>query len=191
MHFLSIILCASVLQSTQVLAAFRPDLKDNVQVAQPEIENKDKITAETLEIPMKAYPGSDFEIIFRCTNPKKQFTLTDGKEWVACCLPGQVLLGSEETAFDCCAPEEVLVEAKGTKRYKCCAVGQIYDGSVCKAPGKVVGPGKVTENANCTKGEVMVNGNCVCPTGTSRDSDGTCQPLECTSGIQSGESRRS
>lgn len=185
MHFLSTILCASALQSVQVLAAFRPELKDNVQVAELEFEHKNKITAETLEIPMKAYPGSDFEIIFRCTDAKKQFTLTSNKEWVACCLPGQILLGSEGTAFDCCAPEELLIEAEGTHRYKCCAPGQEYDGRVCKKPGEVV-VDPVT--VNCTKGEVLVNGNCVCPAGTSRDIDGTCQPLECTSGIQSGES---
>lgn len=172
MRFLDLALFASGLYTTQTLAAFRPDLRENVQVAQ--LEPEQKVADDATEIPLKAYPGSDFEIAFKCHDPAKQFTFSDCKTWVACCRAGQQLLGSEVTAFDCCSADQDLKGSKDTG-YKCCPTGQTWE--ECNGH-KVV---------TCAATEILVNGQCVCPAGTYRTATGQCEALECSSGLQSGK----
>jgi len=179
MRIFFIALCTSVLHAIQVLAAFRPDLRENVQVA--ELEPEQNVPDSATEIPMKAYPGSDFEIVFKCVEASKLLTFSDCKTWVACCLPGQRLLKSEiAMVFDCCKQDEDLVGSKNTG-FGCCSPGLEFDGIGCRHPGK--------KDPLCPRGEVPVNGQCVCPLETVRGIDGTCQVLECSSGIQSGKQR--
>lgn len=90
MKFVYLVLINSAFYSTQTHAAFRPDLRENVQVA--ELEPDQRVSDSATEIPLKAYPGSDFEIAFKCTDETKQFTFADHKHWVACCHQGQRLL---------------------------------------------------------------------------------------------------
>ncbi|TAQ86874.1 hypothetical protein B7494_g4793 [Chlorociboria aeruginascens] len=176
MRFLSLVLCTSVLHSIEVFAAFRPDLRENVQVA--ELEPDQKVPDSATEIPMKAYPGSDFEIVFKCVEASKLLTFSDTKSWVACCLPGQKLLSTaEDTIFDCCEQDEDLVGNK-TTGFRCCSSGLEFDGTGCRVPGK---------GTICPRGEIAVNDQCVCPPGTARSIDGACQILECSSGVQSGK----
>ncbi|KAK0106846.1 hypothetical protein ONS95_003568 [Cadophora gregata] len=174
MKLLNIILVSSALHGSQTLAAFRPDLQENVQVA--EIEPDQRVSDGATEITLKAYPGSDFEIAFKCTDDTKQFTFADHKHWVACCRPGQKLLGSEFTAFDCCDPSQELLGSKGTG-YRCCPIGKTYD--ECTGVYKPV--------ATCPGAETLINGQCTCPSGTYRASNGVCEALKCSSGVQSGK----
>lgn len=173
MKFLNLILTTSVLYSTHVLAAFRPDLRENVQVA--ELEPDQRIAADATEIPLKAYPGSDFEIIFKCVDGSKQFTFAENKRFVACCTPDQQLLGSEATAFDCCNAGEELVGCAETG-YVCCPAGMSYE--ECNG---------IIKPVVCPDSEILVNDQCVCPPGTFRSATGVCEDLQCSSGIQSGK----
>jgi hypothetical protein len=90
MKFLQALFAASALYISQTLAALRPDLRENVQVA--ELEPDQRVSDGATEIPLKAYPGSDFEIAFKCLDDSKQFTFAENKHWVACCRSGQRLL---------------------------------------------------------------------------------------------------
>ncbi|KAI1090030.1 hypothetical protein F5B19DRAFT_494857 [Rostrohypoxylon terebratum] len=152
------------------LGAIRTDLqRRNVEVA--EIDKNAHIDHDNQEIVFKE--GGDFEDVFRCTRSSgKRLTFTADNTVAACCLPGQRLLGTLDTAFDCCAPGHSLT---GTDRngYKCCPTGQFFDGLRC---GGV-----------CMNGRVMVDGQCVCPPGTSSTADGSCKALAgCDSGITTG-----
>lgn len=173
MRFLSLTLAAAALYAVPTLAAFRPELKKNVQVA--ELEPEQRVEADATEIPLKANPGSDFDIIFICKDANKQFAFTECKRWVACCPPGSRLLGSEDTAFDCCGLDQDLIGSKDTG-YKCCAAGQTFD----ECTGRV-------EPVTCPIGEILVNDQCFCPPGTYRTTTGICEPLECSSGLLSGK----
>jgi hypothetical protein len=178
MKFLNLILTTStllLLHSTHILAAFRPDLRENVQVA--ELEPDQRVAAGATEIPLKAYPGSDFEILFKCVDDSRQFTFADDKRFVACCSPGQQLLGSEATAFDCCNVGEELVGCADTG-YQCCPAGMSYE--ECTGTYKP---------KTCPDSEILVNSQCLCPLGTYRTPAGVCEALQCSSGIQSGEFR--
>ncbi|OTB09181.1 hypothetical protein M426DRAFT_34099, partial [Hypoxylon sp. CI-4A] len=91
------------------------------------------------------------------------------KTFLACCIPGHRLLGDIHTAFDCCADGHSLTGNDRTG-YRCCPVGQSYDGYQC---GSV-----------CKHGRIMVDGECVCPPGTSPAADGGCKgPVGCDSGL--------
>ncbi|GKZ28428.1 hypothetical protein AbraIFM66950_007096 [Aspergillus brasiliensis] len=105
----------------------------------------------------------------------KKLSLSDNKKYAGCCLPGQRLLGSPETAFDCCAEGHDLAGSKDTG-YTCCPEGQTYDGDTCQAPEPV-----------CENGKVLKNGECACPKGTKEDEDGTCVPAKCSSGLETGK----
>jgi hypothetical protein len=174
MRLLSFAFTALAVYTIPVFAAFRPDLRKNVQVA--ELEPEQKVSSDATEIPLKAYPGSDFEIAFKCTDPTKQFTFTDCKTWVACCRPGQILLGDEATAFDCCEVDQELLGEKGT--YQCCPSGLTYD----ECLGNLNETGTV-----CPDGELLVNEQCFCPPGTYRTDTGVCERLQCSSGLLSGK----
>ncbi|KAG4442112.1 hypothetical protein IFR05_002398 [Cadophora sp. M221] len=174
MKLLTVTLVTSAFFGGRALGAFRPDLRENVQVA--ELEPDQRVSDSATEIPLKAYPGSDFEIAFKCTDESKQFTFADHKHWVACCRPGQKLLGSEFTAFDCCNAGHELLGSKGTG-YKCCPIGKTYD--------ECTGVYKPT--VTCPGAEILVNGQCVCPSGTYQTSPGVCETLKCSSGVQSGK----
>jgi hypothetical protein len=100
-----------------------------------------------------------------CAAPGTRPTLSTNKKYFACCLDGQHLLGSPETAFDCCADGHDLAGSPETG-YHCCPTGYDFDGRLCK-------PKPVT---TCKNGKVMVNGQCVCPEGTTDAADGSCQP---------------
>lgn len=84
----------------------------------------------------------------------------------ACCLPGQNLVGSKDTAFDCCGEGHDLAGEKGVG-FTCCPTGQKFDGKMCKpcAPEPPV----------CRNGKTMKDGMCVCPT-DSYEKDGVCVP---------------
>ena len=183
MRFLSLGLYASTVFSPRVFAAFRPDLRVNVQVAQ--LEPDQKVPEGATEIPMKAYPGSDFEISFKCHDPAKKLTFSDCQTWVACCEPGHRLLGSEFTAFDCCCEGEYLTGSKECG-FKCCPIGLVFNGTECvKSDGSGGGDDKVV-GTKCPLEEVLINGQCVCPTGTVRASNGLCKALGCSSGVRTG-----
>ncbi|KAH8587869.1 hypothetical protein B0O99DRAFT_525998 [Bisporella sp. PMI_857] len=176
MKFLQALFAASALYISQTLAALRPDLRENVQVA--ELEPDQRVSDGATEIPLKAYPGSDFEIAFKCLDDSKQFTFAENKHWVACCRSGQRLLGSEVTAFDCCNAGQDLVGRQNTG-YKCCPIGQTYE--ECTQTYKPPKP------VTCPGAEILVNGQCICPSGTYRSSTGVCEVLKCSSGIQTGK----
>ncbi|KAH1271231.1 hypothetical protein KXX33_001053 [Aspergillus fumigatus] len=102
-------------------------------------------------------------------------TLSADKKHFACCLAGQRLLGSPETAFDCCADGHDLAGSAQTG-YHCCPTGYSFDGQQCKQV--------------CKNGRLMVNGQCVCPEGTAEANDGSCQAKTqtmCTSGLERGK----
>ncbi|KAH8424285.1 cysteine-rich secreted protein [Aspergillus melleus] len=105
----------------------------------------------------------------------KKLSLSGDKKFAGCCLSGQRLVGSPDTAFDCCATGHDLAGSKDTG-YICCPQGEVYDGVVCKAAEPV-----------CQNGKVLVNGECVCPKGTKEGKHGTCEVVKCDSGLQTGK----
>ncbi|KAI1820151.1 cystein rich protein [Xylaria intraflava] len=99
--------------------------------------------------------------------------LMENKNYFACCAAGQRLLGSPETAFDCCADGHDLV-GSADAGYHCCPTGFHYDGKICKS--------------FCKNGQMLVDGKCVCPSGTTEAADGTCKPKsKCSSGLEYGK----
>ncbi|KAK4450467.1 hypothetical protein QBC34DRAFT_349222 [Podospora aff. communis PSN243] len=133
----------------------------NIQVA-----NLDATTVinEDMKLIVFRDPNSAFTDYMGC-NPDKgtQFTYSADRQWVGCCLPGQTLEGSRETAFDCCGAGHKLVGSKEAG-YRCCPSGQEFDGAKCKDPTPV-----------CQNGKLLVDGKCVCPAGTVESSSGGCQ----------------
>ncbi|KAE8352089.1 hypothetical protein BDV28DRAFT_8258 [Aspergillus coremiiformis] len=108
-----------------------------------------------------------------CAAPGAVPTLTSDKKYFACCLEGQKLLGSLETAFDCCAAGHDLV-GSGEVGYRCCPTGQTYDGLICKPV--------------CENGKVLVDGKCVCAKGPGEGPGaGPIPEPFCTSGLTSGK----
>lgn len=150
----------------------RADFWKNIPVR--EIHEGDRIDEanDRVEIPAK----DGFVDYFACDAKNgKVITLTDDKKFAACCLHGQKLLGSPETAFDCCASGHALAGKEATG-YHCCPTGQDYDGSKCTNPSPV-----------CQNGKVLVDGKCACPQGTKEAADGTCKKKTgCDSGIMTG-----
>lgn len=133
-----------------------------------------KINGNTIE-----YSDPDCEPDLHCVTTKTCAaagtvpTLSADKKYFACCIAGQNLLGSPDTAFDCCAPGHDLVGSTDTG-YHCCPTGYTFDGKICKPV--------------CKNGKVLVDGQCVCPDGTVDAGDGTCKPKPaCSSGLQSGK----
>ncbi|KAK4240377.1 hypothetical protein C8A03DRAFT_13276 [Achaetomium macrosporum] len=130
------------------------------------------------------YNDPDCRAGMRCTSievcdaPGTVPTLSDDKKRFACCLEGQHLLGSPETAFDCCADGHDLAGSPQAG-YHCCPTGYTYDGRLCKPV------------PTCKNGKVLVNGQCVCPEGTVEAADGTCQTRQptghCESGLETGK----
>ncbi|KJZ80452.1 hypothetical protein HIM_00302 [Hirsutella minnesotensis 3608] len=96
--------------------------------------------------------------------------------FAVCCLQGQRLVGSRDIAWHCCAEGHDLAGSKETG-YRCCQIGHKYNGTVCVKPDF------------CPNGKVLVNGKCVCPTGSAETSGGTCEPSTqtCSSGIETGK----
>lgn len=84
----------------------------------------------------------------------------------ACCLPGQNLVGSKDTAFDCCGEGHDIAGEKDVG-YTCCPTGQKWDGKACKSCHP--------EPPVCQNGRVMKDGMCVCPK-DSYEKDGVCVP---------------
>ncbi|KAI9371735.1 hypothetical protein BJX61DRAFT_548090 [Aspergillus egyptiacus] len=117
----------------------------------------------------------------RSCNGKRVWALNDEEDHAACCLPGQHLSGSAETDFLCCGEDHEVAGSAGVG-YSCCPTGESFDGEQC---AKV-----------CKNGKQLVDGECVCPKGTTEQDDGTCkkkkkedekQPKKCTSGLTSGK----
>ncbi|KAM4060479.1 hypothetical protein HRG_001962 [Hirsutella rhossiliensis] len=107
-----------------------------------------------------------------CSKPGTAPTLAADKKFFACCLAGQRLLGSPETAFDCCADGHDLVGAPDVG-FRCCPTGFKYDGKICKPV--------------CANGKQLVDGKCVCPVGQEEGPDGNCRLQVCQSGLRSGK----
>ena len=128
------------LPDQEALAAFRPDIKGRVEVA--ELEPDQVVTEDATEVDMRTSPGSDFTVLFKCIKDNKKIALSADSHFVGCCLPGQHLSGSEQSAFDCCGAGHELAGGAGVG-YTCCPTGFMYDGSVCKAdPGYTGGRGQ-------------------------------------------------
>ncbi|KAN0079153.1 hypothetical protein V8E54_005666 [Elaphomyces granulatus] len=133
-----------------------------------------KITGNKIE-----YSDPDCDPSLQCLTTKSCAaagtapTLSADKKYFACCLAGQNLLGSPDTAFDCCASGHDLVGSPAAG-YHCCPTGFTFDGQQCKPV--------------CQNGKQLVDGKCVCPDGTVDAGDGTCKPKPpCDSGLQSGK----
>lgn len=120
--------------------------------------------------------GDGFVEYFSCdTKHGKVLALSDDRKFAACCLAGQTLLGSPDTAFDCCASGHDLAGSPEAG-YRCCPTGQDFDGTKCTKPSPV-----------CRNGKVLVDGKCVCPRGTTEAADGTCKKeAGCDSGLTTG-----
>lgn len=58
-----------------------------------------------------------------------------------------------------------------------CPTGWTYDGEICEEQNDVT----------CSNGKALVDGKCVCPTGSAENSDGVCEPQKCTSGLETGK----
>ncbi|TLD27965.1 hypothetical protein E2P81_ATG06311 [Venturia nashicola] len=120
------------------------------------------------EVFFKQRPGSRVETPLRCDKAQGfQLTFSGDKKFVACCLPGQNLVGSKDTAFDCCGEGHDLAGDKAVG-FICCPNGQKYDGKNCKSCHPPTPP-------VCPNGKVMKDGMCVCPT-DSYEKDGICVP---------------
>lgn len=152
----------------------RPDFTKNIPVK--EIHEGDRIDEANGRVEIVDQSGDGFVEYFTCDATKgKVLALSDDRKFAACCLPGQTLLGSPETAFDCCANGHDLVGKKETG-YRCCPTGQDYDGTKCVIPSPV-----------CRNGKVLMGGKCVCPRGTTEAADGTCKKeAGCDSGLITG-----
>ena len=117
------------IQAPFALAAFRPDIGGNVPVA--ELEPGQTVPEGATEIPMKVSPSASFSVAFKCTERNSRFAFSEDKRFVACCLPGQHLSGSEDTGFDCCGQDHELAGSVDVG-YICCPTGHVYDGNKCK-----------------------------------------------------------
>ena len=128
------------LPASGALAAFRPDIKGRVEVA--ELETDQVVTEDTTQVAIRTSRGSDLTVLFECTKGNKELALSADSHFVGCCLPGQHLSGSEQSAFDCCGRgHEITGDAE--IGYICCPTGFMYDGSICKAdPGHNGGGGQ-------------------------------------------------
>lgn len=116
-----------------VLAAFRPDIRGRVEVA--ELDPDQLVTEDATEVEMRSSPRSDFIVLFKCTKDDKKIAISADSHFVGCCLPGQHLSGSEQSGFDCCGQGHEFAGDTGVG-YTCCPTGFMYDGTVCKAdPG--------------------------------------------------------
>lgn len=166
-------LLALGLYALPILGALRPDIK-GAGVA--ELEPGQVVGPDTKTLQMPSAPGSPFEVEFFCPkNSGKQFALSKDKKFVGCCLPGQHLSGTAETEMHCCGENHELSGSPEVGSYECCHVTQEWDGKKCITPVPV-----------CTNGKELVDGKCVCPAGTTEVS-GKCEPLKCSSGIETGK----
>ncbi|KAI0532797.1 cystein rich protein [Xylaria digitata] len=125
--------------------------------------------------------GLDCSTTKTCSKAGYTPSLSEDKKYFACCAAGQRLLGSPDTAFDCCADGHDLA-GNSHCGYHCCPTGFDFDGQQCKE--------------TCKNGKALIDGKCVCPKGTTENSDGTCEkkpepekcePGKCTSGLESGK----
>ncbi|KAI2624967.1 hypothetical protein GGR54DRAFT_629423 [Hypoxylon sp. NC1633] len=143
------------------LGAIRRDLNSkNVQVA--EIDKHARINEEKQEI-LFENRDSDFVDSMWCSKRSgKRLTFSADRVFVACCAPGQKLLGTLLTAFDCCDEGHDLVGSDKTG-YRCSPV--------------------------CSNGKTMMLGRCVCPPGMTETADGGCKwpSVDCDSGITTGK----
>lgn len=148
-----------------------------------ELDGTEIKSENIIEWPRK--PGERFAKKLECY---KDYQLTYKDKYVACCLPGQKLLGSFDTVWECCGEGHEIAGSKATG-YTCCPTGQIFDGKDCKPNTPVTPPTpEMPETTTCPNGKTPVGGKCVCPMGTTEASDGTCQPEGCTSGLTTGKS---
>ncbi|KAF5627814.1 cystein rich [Fusarium tjaetaba] len=102
-------------------------------------------------------PDADTERVLRCKpDTGKKLSRSADKEWVACCLPQQRLVGTASTAFDCC---EVPYDIAGSSDvgFTCCPLGYTYDGVSCRAP-----PAPNKEEASSTSKTLsgIIEGRC-------------------------------
>jgi hypothetical protein len=153
---------------------------------QAKVFRKNVVTFEvdpnaTIEGNKITYSDPDCEPDLQCKTTKSCAaagtapTLSADKKYFACCIAGQRLLGSPDSAFDCCAAGHDLAGSAGTG-YHCCPTGSTYDGQICKQV--------------CANGKLLVDGKCVCPEGTTEASDGTCKSKakeDCSSGLETGK----
>ncbi|KAL5598952.1 hypothetical protein BROUX41_003729 [Berkeleyomyces rouxiae] len=144
------------------------------------LDGNEKVNHDTHEI-IQYDPETFMEHAFRC--PKSQGTrlsFSSCEGYVACCFPGQRLIGSPDTAFGCCGEGHEIAGTASTG-YTCCPTGQIYDGKKC---------GDTKTESVCHNGKLLVNGKCDCPSSTKEGADGLCHSRNnapCDSGIQEGK----
>jgi len=166
------------------------------------------------EILFTQRPNSRMKTPLKCDKIQGyQFTFTPDRKFVACCLPGQLLVGSKDTDFDCCGAGHHLAGSKDVG-FSCCPLNHTWDGNKCNhcepeppvcqngkilVNGMCVCPAGTVPNSQggcgpdtplptqCLPPKIPQGGVCVCPLGTNEDAVGTCVKQECTSGLVSGK----
>ncbi|KAJ5081870.1 hypothetical protein NUU61_010134 [Penicillium alfredii] len=137
-----------------------------------EIQGKWSVDGNTI-----TWVEDGFKTSVDCDNQAghKKLSMSSNKKFAGCCLEGQNLLGSPETAFDCCAEGHDLT-GSAEAGYRCCPSGEVFDGETCKR-----------KEPTCQNGKVLVNGECVCPAGSKETDDGKCKKQKCSSGLETGK----
>lgn len=123
------------------------------------------------------WPDRPFMGRLTCADENTVLSLSACKKYGTCCPPGNSLKGSPSTEWHCCAEGHDVTGSKDVG-YECCVKGSIFDGTLCKRPDPPV--------PECPNGKKLVNGRCQCPPGQEEAADGTCKPLKCESGVETG-----
>lgn len=161
------------LQTALSSAALIEDVPNVEQLG--ELDGTETKGPNYIQWPLK--PGQRFAKKLECV-PGFEFSYSNCGKYVACCMPGQKLVGSFDTAWDCCG-EGHDIAGDANSGYQCCPTGQTFDGKTCKSP--------VPPTPQCKNGKTLVDGKCVCPSGQTEGPDGTCQAQKCSSGLVTGE----
>ncbi|KAL5598950.1 hypothetical protein BROUX41_003731 [Berkeleyomyces rouxiae] len=142
------------------------------------LDGNEQMSSDNQEI-VTYDPKARREHVIRC--PRRdgtKLTFSEGRKYVACCSPGELLVGSPDAAFACCG-EGHDVAGSAAAGYDCCPTGQLYDGTKCSPPEPV-----------CPNGKILINGECACPANTKEGPDGLCHIHnndDCDSGIKEGK----
>ncbi|KAE9964433.1 hypothetical protein BLS_008373 [Venturia inaequalis] len=139
---------------------------DNLEIG--EIDERTTFSDDGTQVFFEQRPNSRFKTPLVCDAERGfQLTYSADRKFVACCLPGQNLVGSKDTAFDCCGEGHGIAGDKKVG-FICCPNGQKYDGKSCRSCDPPTPP-------TCPNGKVLKDGMCVCPT-NSYEKDGVCVP---------------
>ncbi|KAF4341378.1 cystein rich [Fusarium beomiforme] len=102
-------------------------------------------------------PDADTERILRCkSDTGKQLSRSADRQWIACCPPGQKLVGTAHTTFNCCEMSHEIIGSSEVG-YSCCPVGHTYDGLVCHGP---LSPDKQETPSKPSSPSGMIEGRC-------------------------------